>query len=108
MRVEGMKYLKTVSIILAGLALAGCSDKGGSEKWGIDHEGPEKKVSHGPMQPNGKYRCDYDKGDATKLAPGQEVKPLTKDTQIRVWHFQNSDEYICLLQGDAVIRLVSN
>ncbi len=95
--------LKLTAVALVAVLFGGCS--GGKDKWGIDHEGPEKKVSHGPLMPNGKYRCDLDKGDATLLQPGQEVVPRTSDTQIRVWHFQNSQEYVCLLQGDAVIKL---
>ena len=96
--------VKLATTLTIAALFAGCSG-GGKEKWGIDHEGPEKKVSHGPLMPNGKYRCDFDKGDATLLKPGQEVVPRTPDTQLRVWHFQNSDEYVCLLQGDAVIKL---
>jgi len=102
-----VKIIKVV-LILVNIMFMGCSDKGYDNKLGIDNEAIEKNVTHGPMQSNGKYRCDFDKGDAIKLAPGEEVKPLTKDTQIRIWHFQNSDKYICLLLGDAIILTVPN
>jgi hypothetical protein len=29
---------------------------------------------------------------------------LTEDTQLRVWHYQNSEEYVCTLQGQALIK----
>jgi hypothetical protein len=35
---------------------------------------------------------------------GGIVRPLTEDTQLRVWHYQNSEEYVCTLQGQAVLK----
>ncbi len=61
-------------------------------------------VPHGPLNPVTKiYRCDID--DAVLITSGTTVIPLKKDTKIRVWHFQDSKEYICLLKGSARIKL---
>ena len=96
---------RKISIILAtaiaAVAFTGCS--GGKDKWGIDHDAATATVSHGPRLANGDYRCNIEDGDAMLVKAGQRVKPLTKDTRLRVWHYQNSDEYVCLLRGKAVI-----
>ena len=99
---------RKISIILttaiAAVVFSGCNGKGKMEiEQPIEQPVKAKSVSHGPKQDNGNYRCDIDKGDATLIKPGQSVKPLTKDTRLRVWHYQNSDEYICLLKGEAVV-----
>jgi len=82
-------------------ALIGC---GGSDtNWGID-QGIATEVSHGPLDAStGKYRCDL--SDASLIEQGATVTPQTEDTEIRVWHFQNSEEYLCTLQGQAMITL---
>ena len=94
-----------VSILLAtaiaAVAFTGCS--GGKEKWGIDHDAATAFVTHGPKLSNGNYRCNMEDGDAMPVKAGQRVKPLTDDTRLRVWHYQNSDEYVCLLKGEAVV-----
>jgi len=98
-------YIRKNSRLLTLLAilpftLIGCG--GGGTNWGIDH-GTEIEVSHGPLNPNtGLYRCDL--SDATLVEQGGVVRPLTDDTQLRVWHFQNSEEYVCTLKGQAVIK----
>jgi hypothetical protein len=101
-----MKRLTWIKI--AGLSaaiavlLSGC---GGSE-WGIDHA-TEQKVSHGPLDPNtGLYRCTID--DATYVEAGSMVRPLEEGTQLRVWHYENSDEYACVLKGDAAVSIAAN
>ena len=95
-------FVKTIAIATVSLfALTGCG--GGGNNWGVDHQGSEVEIAHGPLQKDGRYRCDFDKGDATLVKPGELVKPKTKDTEIRTWHFQNSQEYICTLKGKAVI-----
>jgi len=96
---------RKISIILAtaitAVAFTGCT--GGKDKWGIDHDAAVGEVSHGPKLDNGDFRCDMDKGDAILIKQGQRVKPLTKDTRLRVWHYQNSQEYACVLRGKATI-----
>jgi hypothetical protein len=85
---------------MSAIALIGCGGSG--ENWGIDH-GSEVEVSHGPLDANtGKYRCNIE--DATLVKAGGIVRPLTEDTQLRVWHYQNSEEYVCTLQGQAVLK----
>jgi len=98
-------YIRKNSTFLTLLAilpftLIGCG--GGDTNWGIDH-GSEIEVSHGPKDTTtGLYRCKL--SDATLVEAGGVVRPLTDDTQLRVWHFQNSQEYVCTLKGQAVVK----
>lgn len=98
-----MKYTilkSTLFLSISAFALIGCG--GGGTNWGIDH-GTEIEVSHGPLDPNtGLYRCEI--ADATLVEQGGVVRPLSDDTQLRVWHFQNSEEYVCTLKGQAVVQ----
>ena len=86
----------TLFLSISAFALIGCG--GGGSNWGIDHgDGLSVAV------------CDTAASDgglssATLVEQGGTVTPLTDDTQVRVWHFQNSDEYVCTLQGEAVIQ----
>jgi hypothetical protein len=94
-----MKHL-TLSTVVA-FTLIGC---GGSSEddWGIDHEAAVE-VSHGPLnETTQKFRCEL--SDADEVKAGGLVTPLTDDTEIRVWHFQNSEEYVCTLKGQAIIQ----
>jgi len=95
------KKTKLFSLItLTAFTLIGCG--GGGSNWGIDH-GSEVEISHGPLDAaTGKYRCTL--ADADLVKPGGVVRPLTDDTQLRVWHYQNSEEYVCTLQGQAVLK----
>jgi hypothetical protein len=87
-------------VTMSAIALIGCG--GSDENWGIDHAS-EVEVSHGPLDANtGKYRCKIE--DAMLVKQGGIVRPLTEDTQLRVWHYQNSEEYVCTLQGQAVLK----
>ena len=94
------KKTKLFSLItISAFTLIGCGS--GGTNWGIDH-GSEIEVSHGPFDAaTGKYRCTL--ADASLVETGGVVTPLTDDTEIRVWHFQNSEEYVCTLQGQAVL-----
>jgi hypothetical protein len=88
-------------ITITTFALIGCGGSGGGD-WGIDH-GSEIEVSHGPFNTaTGKYRCTLE--DATLVKPGGVVRSVAKDTELRVWHYQNSEEYVCTLQGQAVLK----
>ena len=95
------RWLKILMLAsLASLTFVGCTDK--DSHWGIDHD-PEIIVSHGPLDPKtGLYRCE--KEDATLVEPGAEVSPLVKGTKIRLWHYKNSKEYVCVLKGKASIQ----
>ncbi len=102
------RELKIAALIAAASILfTGCSGGKGKEALKQTAQKVQKEVPHGPLQPDGKYRCDINKGDAIKVNPKQEAKPLTEDTQIRIWHYQNGDKYICLLQGKAVLEEIS-
>jgi len=88
-----------IPITLLAFALLGCGS--GETKWGIDHTGGVE-VTHGPLNTaTGLYRCTLE--DASLVKPGAQVKPLIEGTQLRVWHFQNSEEYVCTLKGQALI-----
>ncbi len=95
------KQAKTFALVtVTAFTLIGCGGSG--ENWGIDH-GSEVEISHGPLDANsGKYRCNIE--DATLVKQGGIVRPLTENTQLRVWHYQNSEEYVCTLQGQAVLK----
>ena len=95
-----VKQLRLLSIVsLAAFTLVGCGS--GGTNWGIDH-GSEVEISHGPVQADGNFRCTLE--DAALVKPGGIVKPLVEGTQIRVWHFQNSEEYVCTLKGQATVK----
>ena len=95
------KQTKSLALMaITAFTLIGCGG-GSGENWGIDH-GSEVEVSHGPLDAaTGKYRCTL--ADADLVKPGGVVRPLTDDTQLRVWHYQNSEEYVCTLQGQALL-----
>ena len=97
--------MKTVKMLLlsssALLLLVGCGSGTDSSNWGIDN-GKEIELSHGPLNAEtGLYRCELD--DAMLIEPQSVVTPLDEDTQLRVWHFKNSDEYACTLKGKAMV-----
>jgi hypothetical protein len=94
-----MKHLTLATVV--AFTLIGC---GGSSEddWGIDNEAAVE-VSHGPLdETTQKFRCEL--SDADEVKAGGLVTPLTDDTEIRVWHFQNSEEYVCTLKGQAIIQ----
>ena len=94
------KQTKLLSLAtIATFIQVGCGGEG--TNWGIDH-GVEVEVSHGPMQADGNFRCNLE--DATLVKSGGIVKPLAEGTQVRVWHFQNSEEYVCTLKGQATVK----
>jgi len=104
-RLEIKKSAKILALIsVVSFMLSGCGD----DNWGIDNcsaleTAQDIELSHGPFDPNTKkYRCNIE--DATLIKSGGVVKPMTDDTQIRIWHYQNSEEYVCLLQGKAVVK----
>ena len=93
-------YRKIAPLALVSVALLALSGCGESEEWGVDHA-VEVEISHGPLdEKTGLYRCTLE--DATLVEAGEKVRPLTEDTQMRVWHYQNSQEYVCTLKGQAV------
>ena len=96
---------KTLLLMVASFTLVGCGGGGGivEEQWGIDFSTIDVEVSYGPLDPaTGYNRCNIE--DATLVYPGENVEPLTSDTKLRIWHFGNSEEYACVLKGQAVIR----
>jgi hypothetical protein len=92
-----------IKLLLSGTAaftLIGCGS--GGENWGID-AASEIEISHGELDAStGLYKCTLD--DATLVDPGSVVRPIVEDTQVRVWHFQNSQEYVCVLKGQALLK----
>lgn len=84
-----MRHKATITFLslLALLALSGC---GQSEHWGVDHAAL-------PM-------CSADVNDssaAIKVPSGTMVKALSIGTTLRIWHYSNSDELVCVITGKA-------
>lgn len=51
--------------------------------------------------------CLADKNDANSsilVASGERITNLEPDTTIRIWHYLNSEERVCVLTGVAVIE----
>jgi len=92
-RLEMKKSAKVLALAsIVSLILIGC---GGSKS--------EIEISHGPLDDFTKeYRCNIE--DATIINAGELVRPLLKDTKLKIWHYQNSEEYACVLKGQAVVR----
>ena len=84
---------------IAAFMVVGCGSS--SDKWGIDNS-TEVEVSHGPLDKDtGLYRCEFE--DATLVQADSVVRPITDDTKIRVWHYQDTQKYVCTLKGQAVL-----
>ena len=89
---KSAKVLALTSIV--SLILIGCGGNGGNS---------DIEISHGPLDDFTKeYRCNME--DATIINAGELVRPLVKDTKLKIWHYQNSEEYACVLKGQAVVR----
>lgn len=75
----------------AALVLSGCSGKGG-EEWGVDQS----------VIP----QCNSDRDDASAailVPPGTAIRAAESGTTVRVWHYSNSDELVCVLTGAALL-----
>jgi len=104
MRNVNIKSTKTFTLAtLLAFTLLGCGST--ETQWGVDH-GEGVEVTHGPLDTaTGLYRCTIE--DASLVKAGAQVKPLSEGTQLRVWHYQNSEEYVCTLKGQALISTVA-
>jgi hypothetical protein len=100
-----MKSLKMLGLSSSFiLLLAGCGSS--DSNWGIDNSS-ELVVTHGPLDSEtGLYRCELE--DALLVKPFSIIEPQSDDTQLRVWHFKNSDEYACVLKGEAIVKVGTN
>ena len=70
--------------------------------WGIDHEKPNQETTSSISIPS----CNGDKTTTTnaiKVYEKQEIKQLSSNTKIRIWHYQNGDKLVCTISGKAVI-----
>ena len=93
-RYKNRKLLTFLAIL--SFTLIGCG--GGGTNWGIDH------ADALPVPVCDTAASDGGLSTATLVEQGGIVRPLTDDTQVRVWHFQNSEEFVCTLQGEAVVE----
>ncbi len=97
-----MKKLYKNSLVVIGslavvLLLSNCG--GDSNNWGIDHSDLPQYNSDLPQ-------CNEDIQDtssAVKVVAGSIVTPLTDDTTLRVWHYENNDKLVCVITGEASI-----
>ena len=81
------RLVAAASALFALFALSGCGQSG---HWGVDH-------AELPM-------CSPDVNDSSAaiLVPsGTEIKALEQGTTLRIWHYSNSDELVCVITGKA-------
>jgi uncharacterized lipoprotein YmbA len=91
--------MKTViKIILSASAALLLSACGGGENWGIDHQG--SSVSIAKCVNNSQ---DAAEAQATVVPAGSTVSKSSQDAVVRVWHFQNSTEAVCVVSGEALL-----
>lgn len=91
-----MKKLYKNSLIVLGslIAVILLNSCKGNTNWGIDH--------------GGLPQCSADSRDsssAMKIETGSVLKPLTSDTTLRVWHYENGDKLVCVMTGEASMIL---
>ena len=81
--------------ILSLITILNSCGGGGSKTWGIDHN------SGKPIPV-----CDGDRNSTTNaisVNADQTVKKLIDPTVVRIWHYQNGEKKICVVQGKAII-----
>jgi hypothetical protein len=91
MNVGTKQMMKWTLLVAAMYLLSGCGGKGGGSA----------------VSANFVPQCAGDAQDsssAVSVPAGTVVKATEPDTQIRVWHYSNSDKKVCVIQGKAVIE----
>ena len=84
------------SILVFSLIIFLFTACGEDEKWGIDDE-PIKEpiITSIPVCDNGKNKI--------MVYKDQIIEKRQTETVVRIWHYQNGDKMICVVQGDAVV-----
>jgi len=93
--------IKLISIGTLALILSAC---GTDENFGIDHGGGQ--VANLPNCTD-TTTSDANLSGAIVVPPNTKVVKNSADAQIRVWHFQNSVEAVCMLKGEALFQPIN-
>ncbi len=89
-----LNKIKWLIAFLFALMLSSCG--GGSTTWGIDQDaGKSIPVCNGDIDST---------TNAITVKAGQKVKKVINPTIVRIWHYQNGEKKICVVQGKAVIN----
>jgi len=88
-----------ITVLLSSLFfVSGCGGGGSSTNWGID-------AGYSPLAVCQNNSDDAIEAGAIEVPAGTKVQKLSSDAVVRIWHFENSREAVCLLKGDAVIKI---
>lgn len=94
MQTKLYKLLLIFTIIL--LNSCGGGGAGGGTTWGIDqNSGKPIPVCNGDQDTT---------TNAIFVQPNQEIQHLMSNTVLRIWHYQNGDKKVCIVQGKAIIN----
>lgn len=93
--------LTIITIGTLALFLSAC---GTDESFGIDDGG--SKVA---LVPNctDTTTTDANLSGAMVIPPNTKVTNNSADAKVRVWHFQNSVEAVCMLEGEALFQSIN-
>ena len=91
--------LYKLTLVLLAILLNSCggggSDGDGGTTWGIDQKsGKPIPVCNGNQD---------NTTNAILVKAGQEIDKLMSNTILRIWHYQNGDKKVCIVQGEAII-----
>jgi outer membrane lipopolysaccharide assembly protein LptE/RlpB len=89
-----IKIILSTSVVLFLSACGG----GKKENWGIDYQ--RNGVPIAKCVNNSQDAAD---AQATVVPAGSTVSKSSQDTVVRVWHFQNSTEAVCVVSGEALL-----
>ena len=93
-------------IIITGLALITITGCGNDSHWGIDGNVTQdvKSLSVTDIPKCNIEALDAVEAGAIELAPNSIIKRIEANTELRIWHFENSNKAICILKGQAIIE----
>ena len=83
-----------IYILFASFFIHGCGGNGGSD--GGNTESRQTVPLCGDTQDGGF-------ANARLLVSDEQISRTDADTKIRIWHTANSDKFICVLRGEAII-----
>lgn len=92
-----MKYIKIILIVSTAFFLSACGNGNGNNKW-LDNTDSVAIPS-----------CGADSSENSIILNIEDkVIPLTEDTSVRIWYYENSDKVVCVVEGEAVVNKVEN
>jgi len=92
--------------IITGLALITITGCGNNSHWGIDGNVTQDVKS---LSITDIPRCNIEALDAVEagaieLSSNSSIKKTEENTELRIWHFENSNKAVCILKGQAIIE----